>query len=176
MMAIRLVMILVLFLAGGFHIWQKRKNQVSNEEFDERQRFLMGQSYKYAAGSSWILIVLLSLTNAVYPDLLSISFILACLLFLPLTVFGVSNILNDAYYPVKSSGKWKRLSPQKGLAIFGVIAVFSLFFLFDGNSDVGFFQKGGNGNFLILLLTSLGLATAFSYKLLKDRDEGDTDG
>ena len=115
MMAIRLVMILVLFLAGGFHIWQKRKNQFNNEEFDERQRFLIGQSYKYAAGSSWILIVLLSLTNAVYPDLLSISFILACLLFLPLTVFGVSNILNDAYYPVKSSGKWKRLSPQRVL-------------------------------------------------------------
>ena len=173
-MDIRLVMILVLFQVGAYHFWQSRKNQANNEEFDERQRFLMGQSYKYAMFATWFFVVLLTLVNAAYPDLLSISFTLACLLFLPLTVFAISNILNDAYYPIKSDGKLKRLSPKQGVVVFLLMAAISLFFLFDSSSEVGFFQKGGNGNFLILLIPSLVLGSAFSYKLLKDGKEEET--
>lgn len=169
-MDIRILVIIAIFAFIISDFWNRRKILLDNEGYDERQKVFIGEGFKYAMITSFGLSMLLGFVNSSYPDLLSVTFILNCLTFLPLMVLAVTAILNDAYYPVKIRPRTIRLRPKQGVIVSILFSLVFLALLSDGN-DIGFFQEGGNGTVFLLLIVSISLALTFLYKIWKDKKE-----
>lgn len=169
------IMLAVVGIAVVYSLFTYRKSDayLTEEDYDERQRQIMGQSYKYGLVAIWVLLFLYIVLSSMYEDLFSVDFILMSLFFLSVAVVGVANIVNGAYYPTKKGKEKQRLRPVQGIVSGLLIAVASLFLLFLEPNKAGLFQKGGNGGLAVLGLVGLALSLAFSYRLWKDKREVD---
>ncbi|MGT2757729.1 hypothetical protein [Streptococcus ovuberis] len=152
---------------------QTSDSYLTEEDYDDRQRQIMGRSYKYGLVAILVLLFLYIVLASMYEDLFSVDFILMSLFFLSVAVVGVTNIVNGTYYPTKKGKEKQRLSPVQGIVSGLLIAGASLFLLFLEPNKDGLFQKGGNGGLAVLGLVGLALSLAFSYRLWKDKREVD---
>lgn len=154
------ILIIVVCL-GIFAYVIHKSGAIQKDEFDEYQKLLRGQGYRYAFYGILITIVGLLIATEMLEIPLTHSFIYFLLIYVGLSVYVGYSLWTGAYFPIN---KTSSITPKGTFIFFLIFGVFGLITNFPVR-----FGEYGNVESLLLALFELQCAFIIGLKMLTDK-------